>query len=318
MDFMKRIVPPAKNQVLLQDGYIFWCGSVVGDGEGKYHMFTSRWEQKHGMNGWLLFSKIVRCISDKPEGPFKIEEELTSLKQGWSAKMTHNPTVHKFGNKYYLYYIGTTYDDRKEIYDIPVRTNPARFNQRIGVAVADHPGGPWIPSPANPILGPRPGEWDSTFVTNPSVFEGPGGRFHLIYKAKWHTDDRLILGLAVSSRPDGGFERFGPSPIFQDDIEDPYIWREDGRYYMLAKDMSGKVTKKMEGILYVSDDGANWKLSDVPHAYTLDIKWADGSTETVTRLERPQLLVENGKPVCLYTAISRGDLFTTNLARRIL
>jgi len=319
MDFAKRIISPDKNQILSQDGYLFWCGSAVGDGNGKYHIFASRWEKKHGMIGWLHFSKIVRGVSDKPEGPYKIEEELTSLLQPWCAKMTHNPTVHKFGNKYYLYYLGTTYDDNTDIPKMHgmLAECPARFNQRIGVAVADGPEGPWVPNANNPVLKPRPGEWDSTFVTNPSVFEGPNKKYHLIYKAKWHTDSRLILGLAISDSPVEGFKRFGPSPIFAHDVEDPYVWNENGRYWMLAKDMSGKVTNKMEGILFVSENGADWELSGTPFAYDRTIQWSDGTSETVKNLERPQLLVENGKPVCFYAAIMRDANDITNLARLI-
>ena len=48
--------------------------------------------------------------------------------------ITHNPTVIRARGKYYLYYMGNTGDGSFWSH---------RNNQRIGVAVADKPEGPW-------------------------------------------------------------------------------------------------------------------------------------------------------------------------------
>lgn len=319
MNFKERIVEPYKHQVLQKDGYFIWCGSVVGDGKGRYHMFASCWEKSKTFNSWVTHSRIVRAEAEQPEGPFIIVEELTSLNtQSWSEKMTHNPTVLKIKDKYYLFYIGTTYEDTVD--DIPenVCVHPARFNQRIGAAVADSPEGPWVPSEKNPILKPREeGYWDSTFVTNPSVYVDRDGEVRMIYKAKWHTDNRLILGLAVAKDPEGPYERMGPSPLFEHDVEDPYIWEEWGKYWMVAKDMQGDLVGKYNGVLFESEDCMNWRLAENPLAWNHKISWLEGEEECPTNMERPQLLVENGKPVCFYTAIGDFKTFSYNLARRL-
>ena len=229
MDFKKKILPASPSQILSQNGYYLWCGSVVKDEAGLYHMFSSRWETAKEFRSWVTASSIVRAVSNSPEGPFEIVEELSSLKsQPWSDKMVHNPTVITYAGKYYLFYIGTTYPPSAP--DIPgetgvyqVATHPARFNQRIGVAVADSPKGPWIPSGNNPILRPRIGCWDSTFVTNPSVFVEDSGEIRMIYKSKREEDPKLILGLAVAQDPEGPYVRQGPSPLFEYDVEDPFI-----------------------------------------------------------------------------------------------
>jgi hypothetical protein len=44
----------------------------------------------------------------------------------------------------------------------------ARSNKRVGVAIADHPAGPWQRLD-HPLLLPRPGHFDDFFTSNPAV-----------------------------------------------------------------------------------------------------------------------------------------------------
>lgn len=321
MDFKNRIEKAKKESLLSQEGYFIWGGSVVKDDEGTYHMFASRWEKTKTFKSWVTHSKIIRALACEPDGPFEIKEEVVSLnEQVWSKKMTHNPTVKKIGDLYYLFYLGTTYSD--DVPDIPedVNSHPARYNQRIGVAVAVHPAGPWTPSANNPILKPRPGEWDSTFVTNPSVFVDEG-EIRLIYKARYayqnEDSNKLILGLAVSQNPEGPYVRKGPSPLFDYDVEDPFIWKENNRYYMVVKDMTGSITGKYNGVLMASDNGEEWALAEEPLAWDHNLFFDDGTVEQPYFVERPQLLIEKGRPTCLYTAIGDGKNYAANLARKI-
>lgn len=318
MNFKDRLLPPGHNQIFQMEDYFVWGASVVRDESGLYHMFASRWKKEATFSGWLTQSEIVHATSSFPEGPFENASPLTCLTdQEWSAKCVHNPTVLKVGAKYYLFYMGTTYGP--DAPDIPqdTGTHPARYRQQIGVAVADAPGGPWLPSKNNPILTPREaGYWDSTFVCNPSVSATKTGGIRMIYKAKWHTDDRLILGLAVAEHPEGPYERQGPSPLFPYDVEDPFVWEEDGRYWMVAKDMSGALVGKYNGVLLESDDWEEWRISDRALAWDHTILWKEGGSECPSHMERPQILMENGKPVCFYTAVGDAKTYSYNLARR--
>ncbi len=52
------------------EGYWVWCGSVVKDEEGRFHMFASCWPTWLPMHpGWIVASEIVRAVADTPEGP---------------------------------------------------------------------------------------------------------------------------------------------------------------------------------------------------------------------------------------------------------
>ncbi len=322
MNFKEMIIAPSMIQRLEDDEWFTWGASVIAGDDGRYHMFVSRWKKVYTFFGWLTKSEIVRAVADHKEGPFTVVATMDQLMdQSWSSKMVHNPTIKKYGNHYYLYYIGTTYEDNvpyvPEDFGHPydVINHPARYNQKIGVAIADSLEGPFIPSASNPVLDRRDGEWDCTFVCNPSIFIEDSGEVKMIYKAKLEKEEVLILGAAVASHPEGPFVRKGPSPLFNHDIEDPFMWQEHGTYYMLAKDMRGDVVDKYDGILFESDNGYDFRLSSNKLAWNHRIDYCDDRSERPLFVERPQLLIENGRPTCLYTAISNNRSHSYNLAR---
>ena len=117
--------------------YSVWGASMVKGEDGLYHIFYSRWPKDIGWS-WVTDSEIAHAVSVSPYGPWKFKEVVFHRrgKQYWDGWCTHNPTVHKFGNKYYLYYMGNTGDGQikgrpgKEVLNWTHRNN-----QRIGVAL---------------------------------------------------------------------------------------------------------------------------------------------------------------------------------------
>ncbi|MFO7902622.1 MAG: hypothetical protein R6U98_08180 [Pirellulaceae bacterium] len=90
-------------------------------------------------------------------------------------------------------------------------------------------------------------------------------------------------------------------------VEDPYIWWVDDRYEMIAKDQSGTLTGEFHGGVHAtSTDGIEWTVSQPPKVYSRTITCDDGTTSDLGSFERPQLLIKNGKPVCLYCATADG------------
>jgi len=324
MDFASRIQKPGRDQVFGMEGYFVWGGNAVRGRDGLYHLFVARWPHETTFRGWLTDSEIVCAVGERPEGPFEFAEELAHLKdQAWAKHMVHNPTVHKIGDQYCLFYIGTHWggDDPNEAKRPENRDawERIRFNQRIGLATAPDAAGPWTPCPRNPILLPREGKWDCTLTTNPSVCVMPDGKIMLMYKSTRASGQPLLLGIARAASVEGPYERIGREPLFEHNIEDPFVWREHGRFWMICKDMTGAVCGEHKGgILYTSDDGTDWRVADTPHAYSREVEWADGEVEEMHFLERPQLLVEDGKPVCFYSSTGDGKTWSRNLARRIV
>lgn len=263
--FAQRLQPaPLGGGFALEDDWV-WCGSVIRGEDGRYHMFASRWTKGVSFWAhWLTNSEVVRASSDTPVGPYQFEEVVLPPRGDgfWDGRMTHNPTIHKSGDTYLIFYTGTTYDapmptpQTPETWGSPIVAQ-ARANQRIGLATAPSPLGPWTRRDA-PILAPREGKWDSMMTTNAAPCVLPDGGVLLIYKAVGHQADLLRLGVARAPHFDGPYERLKDEPLFRfdatgDHVEDAYVWRENGQFRLVMKDMNGGICgEKGSGIAATS------------------------------------------------------------------
>ena len=93
--------------------YWVWCGSAIRGEDGRYHMFAARWPKAYPFfDGYKVASEVVRASADTPVGPYVFEEVVLPARGAafWDGRMTHNPTIHKIGDTYALFYIGATYD----------------------------------------------------------------------------------------------------------------------------------------------------------------------------------------------------------------
>jgi len=311
--FCNRILPAPVGKGFRMNGYWVWGGSVAKDKSGKYHMFASRWSKKLSMfKGYMVSSEIVRAVSDTPEGPYEFVETILPTKQDsarWDGRMAHNPSIHKYGDKYLLYYIGSTYDGPCPVTE-PMKDEEDRKsydNIRIGVAFSEFLSGPWK-TMDHPILDVRPDKWDCRVVTNPAVCIREDGKILLYYRS--NTADGI--GLAIADHWKGPYNRVSdfPALIVEDDkkIEDPYVWWNGEHYEMLVKDISAKITGELKaGAHFVSQDGINWKASENPKAYSRNVLWDDGTTTVQGCMERPQLLFdEQGQATHLFVATGDG------------
>lgn len=299
------------------ENYIVWGASPIRHDDGRYYLFASRWLKKLGMRNWVVNSEIVLASSDHPEGPYRFEKVvLPSRGPGfWDGMMTHNPTIHRHGNKYILFYVGTTYDFPRPTTTVSREIYERVWNgKRIGVAVADSPFGPWKRAD-QPILEPRPGEWDGAITSNPAPVVHEDGSVLLIYKSApvpypaRNQNRALHLGVAAASHYLGPYQRLKSGRRIEirgaeeAHVEDPYIWRTGERYHMVAKVFSDTITGEREAGFYAfSKDGVAWSLPAEAKAYSRTVAFADGTERTQTKLERPQVLVQSGKPTHIFFA----------------
>ena len=298
------------------DDYWVWCGSPIKAEDGKYHLFASRWPKKYSFfNGYIFYSEIVRAVSGSPTGPFRFDEVVLPARgdQFWDGKMTHNPTIHKYGDKYLLFYIGTTYPGDGPVADslkdpltptMLTRKNQVYGGIRVGLAVADNINGPWVRKDV-PVLDVREGKWDHRITTNPAPCVLDDGSILLVYRSNVPGGTRL--GVAKAKDLESPFERLTDDhlPLH---VEDPYVWQEGDHFNMLAKDMSGKITgERHGGVMLTSKDGVDWILNDNPKAYSRTIRWDNGEATEMANFERPQLLFEDGYPAYLFAATADGE-----------
>lgn len=99
-------------------------------------------------------------------------------------------------------------------------------------------------------------------------------------------------------------------------VEDACVWRQDGAFQLVMKDMTGGICgEKHGGIHATSKDGVNWTISEPALAYSRTVKWSDGRVTTQGQLERPQVLVERGQPTHLFFATCDGPGGFQNMTR---
>ena len=317
--FFEKLLPAPVGGGFRRDDDWVWCGSVVEGYDGRFHMFASMWTKDVGFSpNWLTNSRVVRAVADRPEGPYEYAGEVLPPRgrDHWDGMMTHNPTIHWHDGTYLLYYTGTTYDG-----DMPDAANPAvsaemryqaRANQRIGLATAKSPEGPWLRRSA-PILEPRPGKWDAHLTTNPAPVVHDDGSVMLYYKSTGHDKDVLQYGGAAAQHWTGPYDRLSNEPIFSFDdpkatYEDAFVWYDSWCYQMIFNDLGGTITGEHHGGAHAtSDDGIHWTISKEPKAYSRTIRWDDGTTTTRGHFERPQLLIQDGVPTHLFAATTIDD-----------
>ena len=290
---------------------------MVQDEAGKSHLFYSRWPRGLGHNAWVTHSEIAHAVADQPLGPYRhVDVALPARgKEMWDGLCTHNPTVHRFGKKYYLYYMGTT-GDRKQYSKINWMH---RNNQRIGVAVADSLDGPWerFDEPLIDVSQDE-GAHDALMVSNPSICRRKDGLLVMVYKAAAKRNPAPAHGpvvhlVATSRSPTGPFKKH-PDPVFAKlgdrfPGEDPFIWRgRSEKLWAILKDMRGAYTDAGRSlVLFQSSDGFDWKLADHPLVSKLEIKWKESGVKKVKHLERPQLWFEYDSPAVLFCAVDEDD-----------
>lgn len=279
-----------------------WCCSPIDGPDGKVHVFYSRW--KGEMGNWLRSCEVAHAVAGRPEGPYRYVNTVLRGRGGthWDSDTVHNPTIHKVGKRYALLYIGNHLagtDPRV------VEKHPAS-RQRIGMAVAGSLDGPFERVSEGPVLDVTPDRaaWDSYLVTNPALLQHPNGEFWLYYKA-WdrYNDGFRKIGLAKSKGLEGPYRKFAANPIVDfsrehKQIEDPYVYRAGGRFYMLMADDNEGVVKKHAGVLMESDDGETWRNPTL--GYDTTAVYFGGE---VLRFERPQVLMRNGAPAYLFLAM---------------
>ncbi|PWJ57928.1 glycosyl hydrolase family 43 [Dyadobacter jejuensis] len=316
----------------VNDTMSIWGASLIKGGDGLYHLYYSQWKKSLGW-AWVTDSEIAHAVSKSPFGPFTFQDVFLPKRgdEYWDGLCTHNPTIHRFGGKYYLYYMGNTGDG-------VVTGTPGkealnwthRNNQRIGVAVADNPNGPWERYD-QPLIDNSSDSLaiDALMTSNPSMTQRPDGTYLFIYKGvgmhyPLPGGGPVLHCVATSDSPVGPIKKYDV-PIFEVKgerfpAEDPYIWYEENRYRAIVKKISnakdpvtGKMIRGFSLVLYESADGFDRKLAEDYLISDRTITWENGHSERLVHLERPQVFFEDGRPTVLLCA---ADFLDANGVRQ--
>ena len=311
-DFCRNLKPG--NRILETEGYYVWCVAPIYGKDGKVHVFYSRWLEEYGMGGWLHKCEIAHAVAERPEGPYQFLDVALAPRPGyWDATTCHNPHIQFVDGKYYLFYMGNSDGDV--------------FTKRIGLAASDSLSGPWQRMD-KPLLDiGAEGQWDDCCTTNPAFLRHPNGENRLYYKS-WNVKEykeqtgairaNRKYGIAISKCIDGGYERYPGNPIVDfskyggnRQVEDAFVYMENGKFKMLMRDMG--YFDHYVGLIFESSDGINWSLPKIAW-YGADKYFEEPSAPIAGygRFERPQLLMKDGKPEYLFTAMQGGKYMTAS------
>ena len=325
-------VPPRREAGFRYPGNWVWCPSIIKGGDGFYHLFCMRMPNTIPFHpGWVTSSEVIHATSKTAEGPYKFADVALPRRgaEYWDGRSAFNVRVTQCGDTYVMFYTGSTHpledvkDGEQFQLDDP-RWICGHANKRIGVATAKSLSGPWTRHDA-PVLPVTPGTYYSYLTSNPAPIIHADGSVYLMFKSRGHMADGkqgpMVIGVAKSAHYLGPYE-VEPQPIFEatqkNMIEDPFVWFEDGRYWMIAKDMSGVYCGQQEGPLIVSSpDGIHWDMKEARLFFARDVIWSDGTTQKIGNLDRPGLLIENGKPTLASFAASKYQFGSVGLEHEI-
>ncbi len=178
-----------------------------------------------------------------------------------------------------------------------------------------------------PIIEPRQDMWDGAITSNPAPVVHKDGSVLLIYKSapvpypERNKNRKMRFGVAKADHYLGVYERIGENnqiemkPI-ETSVEDPYIWFDGSKYFMLAKCMNKSITgENGAGFVSSSVDGVKWQTLENPGAYGKTVELSDGTIKKMLKLERPQVLLENGKPTHVFFACIKSESEIFNIVR---
>lgn len=296
-------------QVLVEPDNYVWGLSVV-KWKGKYHAYYSRWNKKYEHKGWMTNCEIAHAVSNSPEGPFEfvnvvLKDQKTT---GWDLNNSHNPYAIIAEGKICLYYIandlkgvfekdGIEYPNQDWFYK---NRKPVRDSQRIGVAIADNPSGPFVRS-KNIVIEPDNVKFKNIAV-NPAVIHQKN-QYLMIMKGDDlnHEEPFRIQLVGSSDKAEGPFS-FKKKPVYADaQTEDACIWFDQvmNKYYMVCHVMG-----KRDLALFNSVNGFDWQQDERSVFMKKEFVLSDGTLWKPKRVERPFVLTnEKGQPTMIYVAV---------------
>ena len=292
---------PGKYILAAKEGWWNWGMAPIYDEAGKLHIFNSSipYMGSKGMGHWSTKSIINHYVADSVEGPFNLIGTVFSS----DSATYHNPQISKVGNIYVLVFLW--------------KPSTRGSLQSIGMATAKSLYGPWTENLNNPIIKPVAGTSNAAHASNPTFLVDRDGKFRIYYKSMSEGSRLREISVAIADAIEGPYIDVPGNPLISfkhlgRDIEDPYAFFYNDRYYMILEDrmdvagaLSGDSVPLQEikhgglrpGLLFESNDGIHWDRPTL--GYDTDAAYFGGE---LSRSERPHILWKSGKPEYLFLA----------------
>ncbi|HRO45746.1 alpha-L-fucosidase [Agriterribacter sp.] len=310
--FKDKLQPITEDNIFKTDGYYHSGSSIIKGNDGKYHLFYSRWKKEYSFSGWIVFSEIAHAIADRAEGPWEYKETVLQGggKEQWDSVMTHNPKIKFFDGKYYLYYSSINYrdgtytlSDLKKILQAGPSDPKWRIlhnSQRISVAVANSPNGPW--KRADSPIGIS-GSTTTLKISSDIIQKEDRGYCLIVEDVETDiTDVPRNQLIAFSDSPVGPFElQKKPLTDFMrsDDIS---TWYDKKRKHYYAVFPSSSFIGMIS-----STDGIDWKKATEYVLMPKVIPYQHKDTLHPSQIERPFVYCEQDDPRVVSVTVQKDD-----------
>ena len=284
-------------------GYYYWDGTVILAPDGTFHMFADRWAGSQGFNpGWEGSDPIHAVGGKSALGPYTDKGYAYSNSSfGSDPHHGHNSQVVALLNGTYAMIVS-------EVVPFTIFT-------------ASSLDGPWTPcsgSPGSGLTVPSGFGGNTSYASNVSLVVRPDGNFEITqrhglialstsgicgpYKAQQPTNtypssETIPSQYSASIYPNRQkhSDPMGPSTVESTYTvaEDPVIWYSGGQYHVLYDypgDRVGYHLTSTDGIHNWTDQG----LAYDPRYAQQIFSYTDGTVDHWYKMERPNVLVENG------------------------
>jgi hypothetical protein len=244
--------------------WCYWDGQIIKGGDGKYHMFASRWDQARGHNGWFG-SAAVHAVSEKAVGPYIKKGLIWPDNQGGKG---HNVTALVLPDGRYAVVVSETRPG-----DVFVSKSLDGPWEQLGSLKVD-------PNGFEPKLGR---------MSNVSVLARPDGKFEIVARSgaiMISTD-----GILGPYKLQGNSIYPGMTGLPAKNLEDPVIWFSGGMYHIVVNCWSER-----KAFHLTSPDGiGNWKNRGLAYDPTTNfVRYTDGTVNHWDKIERPGVFLVGG------------------------
>lgn len=309
------------NQTYFNSSWTSWGGSVVKvnstvDPNYPYHLYVAFMVEHCSLSAWVSNSIVIHAVSNDPLGPFTYSDVALPL---WH----HNPQISQAPDgTFLLMSIGMNPESpvinctgsSNEMDRIIPSSRLTHGEELVEMHTSSSPYGPWTPVLVNNNNNLFNG-------TNPSPYVFPNGT---IYVASHNSGGLTISSASSYHGPYSNPIAVVPYSYFNDTytFEDPFLWYDTTanvwRVLLHMYNLSNTHEQFRVGGYaqsLTSDAYGPWILqTDSEPVYTTFIQFNDGSNTTLSRRERPKLLLDSvtGEPRYLYTAVcpSQGNCYT--------
>ncbi len=292
-----------------------WDPSAIEDENGTIHLFLGEWSDD--FSNWCKNARLAHYTAPSPEGPFEFQEYAITpkmLPKGFTS--IFNGRVKKVDDWYVLVYTAACWegDHQKTV-----------TNQACCMAYSRSLNGPWEFYHKTGVVvekskDPQQWSYDSCCgCTNP-CFEKMNGKYVLFYRSGKSRGGAMKYSAVASDELFGDYLPVGDGPLTDNInyIEDADCFCADGAEYLLTTDNTGGNSQGMAGdvngerrtavgLLWKLQNG-KFSLKDAQVGFGLISDYADDMSRATCpdfgaydKMERPAVLLQNGRPTYLYT-----------------